>query len=162
MASGTNWTVRSVSATYWGTLCGMPAFDPYDVHQRRSCGHKNYHLTCHEFGALEALARGRCALCARLPVQFLCLDHDHAVGARAIRGLVCQSCNEVLANVDRGYREPDDRIVEYLANPWYQAMGMDGSCPARCRNREHWADQRVQLRIFKFLGMGIVSGRPWR
>ena len=51
-----------------------------EAHQRQHCGHKAYHLTCEEFGALEQDSGARCGIChTALDVTTLCTDHDHAV-----------------------------------------------------------------------------------
>jgi hypothetical protein len=107
------------------------------VHQRPTCGHKVYHLTCEELGAIERDAQERCAICGDEPAAGLELDHDHAVGARAIRGMVCPPCNGLLRSVDTGKAAPDQRVAGYLATPWYRRASIDGTCPPGCTNGQH-------------------------
>lgn len=119
------------------------------AHQRSHCGHKIYHLTCEEFGALEQESGGRCGICQDdIGVNTLCVDHDHAVGARAIRGMVCPPCNRWLAGVDAGRRQPDPAQSDYLASPWYRRVGISGVCPPHCWNGEHraWLDRALAKR----------------
>lgn len=107
------------------------------AHQRQTCGHKIYHLTCEEFGAIERDAQEGCAICGGVAAAGLELDHDHAVGARAIRGMVCPPCNGLLRSVDAGRADPGQRVAAYLAAPWYRRAGIDGTCPPECTNGQH-------------------------
>lgn len=65
-----------------------------------------YSLTAEQYDALYAFQGGRCALCRRATgaSKRLTVDHDHAccIGpkscGRCVRGLVCSTCNDVLAH----------------------------------------------------------------
>jgi hypothetical protein len=81
-------------------------------------------------------------MCHRGPgprgIYFNMFDHDHDLGWRAVRGLVCPSCNAILHRVDTGKREPDDHVMAYLMNPWHQVMGLtDFACPPDCGYAVH-------------------------
>lgn len=84
-----------------------------------SCGsHLAYKLTCSEASALSIDARGHCQRCGQVARRLL-YDHDHAVGWHAVRGLVCDSCNQHLERVDSGARDPDELDLAYLSDPWH-------------------------------------------
>jgi excisionase family DNA binding protein len=76
--------------------------------------HRRYQLTCEQFDELLVRAGGRCERCGR-EVAPLVIDHRHDLGstARAVRGLVCRSCNRRLIAVDAG-SVPDDETARYL------------------------------------------------
>lgn len=103
------------------------------IHPAGTCSiHRQYHLTCGEAEMLYGEAGGFCDIC-RIDTERLNVDHDHAVGRRAVRGLVCQSCNAFLAAVDVGARIPSRDIANYLGDPWYARVGLDSlGCPASC------------------------------
>jgi hypothetical protein len=72
--------------------------------------HKNwqlkflYGISVNQYDALVKKQNGKCAICGRPPHGerrnqiFLNVDHDHTTGN--IRGLLCNSCNLVLGNID--------------------------------------------------------------
>lgn len=83
-----------------------------------ACGtHAAYRLTCDEYDVLVDAHAGECAICG-LPAD-LTIDHDHAVGLSAVRGLLCRTCNVGLAAVDAGEREPTWREAFYLRYAWH-------------------------------------------
>jgi hypothetical protein len=49
------------------------------------------------------------------------IDHDHAYGFFAARGLLCPKCNALMASVDR-HQKVDVRTSEYLMNAWFFAL----------------------------------------
>lgn len=58
-----------------------------------------YGLSLEDFDALLAAQGGRCAICPRvLTVRQACVDHDHTT--QAVRGILCQTCNTVLGQMD--------------------------------------------------------------
>lgn len=81
--------------------------------------HLAHFLTCTAHEALLTRSAGRCELCgidANLVLRGrLCIDHDGRHGPKAVRGLVCLSCNQHLRYVDSGRRAPDGRTLAYLA-----------------------------------------------
>lgn len=101
-----------------------------------NCRHTTYHLTCAEFEMLEREADGFCEICGadlRATATTPEIDHDHAIGWRAVRGLLCTSCNILLAGVDRGEREPSRAMRYYLDNPWHARVGLEPlTCPPQC------------------------------
>lgn len=134
-------------------------------HRRSGCSHKLYHLSCDEFTALEHHYDGCCAICDREMGTELEIEHDHAIGARATRGLVCPSCNQYLKLAEAGVCQPSPSIVDYLAAPWFRLVGIDGRCPTTCRNREHarWlaaAREPSRLAVPVRLPNGGFSRRP--
>lgn len=73
-----------------------------------------YGLAWKDYEKMLAEQKGSCAICGGGPrtFNFLSVDHCHATGK--VRGLLCERCNLLLANVQ------DDpaillRAVEYLA-----------------------------------------------
>lgn len=69
-----------------------------------SCFHTKYVLTCGEYDGLLRHADGYCTLCRKRPRlgRPLNIDHDHALGQWAVRGLVCDRCNQILRRVEAG------------------------------------------------------------
>jgi len=65
-----------------------------------------YNLSAEQYDALYRFQGGRCALCRRATgaSKRLAVDHDHAccIGPKScgkcVRGLVCSTCNDVLAH----------------------------------------------------------------
>jgi hypothetical protein len=107
-------SVRSVGEI---TAAGFP----------RKCHHRHeYGMTCEQFDLLEARADGHCELCgiseADIPFGKLHMDHDHAIGFGAVRGLVCQKCNAHLRRVDSGERSTDDKVTAYLTSPFWHVI----------------------------------------
>jgi len=47
------------------------------------------------------------------------IDHDHAHGRPAVRGLLCPRCNLRVAQVDNGQSLPDPATTAYLARTTY-------------------------------------------
>lgn len=89
-------------------------------HHPMGCQHKLYMLTCKEFDELRAAARGICARCKR-DDRPLVVDHDHAVGDWAVRGMICHQCNAYMALVDRGDKPVDGLTADYLASAYYKS-----------------------------------------
>lgn len=87
------------------------------------CIHAGYLMDCEEYERLIARNGQRCELCdidaEATTIGILRIDHDHAKGRQAVRGLVCDSCNAAMRHVDSGFRKPTDRQAHYLDNPWY-------------------------------------------
>jgi hypothetical protein len=117
-------------------------------HQPR-CRHRNYHMSCAEYEHLISRAGGfRCEICRSGPPVYadldptpyvgLNIDHDHALGYRAVRGLLCTGCNAILREVDAGTRAADDKVRMFLANPWHVEVGIDThGCPPDCPYGSH-------------------------
>lgn len=71
---------------------------------------KKYGISLEDYESMYDLQAGKCAICCKHK-SILCVDHDHKTGK--IRGLLCISCNIILA------RFGDDvdgvmRFIEYL------------------------------------------------
>jgi hypothetical protein len=81
-------------------------------------GHLVYGLTCLEYDRLVGARDGECAICG-LPAE-LEIDHDHAIGITAVRGLTCHQCNRRLVGVDMGEREPTKAEAFYLRYAWHK------------------------------------------
>lgn len=123
------------------------------------CQHSMYMLTCEEFDRLRSAARGVCARCGRSDKP-LVVDHDHAVGDWAVRGMICHKCNSIMALVDRGARPATGVTVHYLANAWYKSRPPKARkfpraiCPA-CGGNIKWS--RRTGRFFLHSGPGGAS-----
>ncbi len=87
--------------------------------------HDKYALTCAEFDQLVLRAEGRCDRCV-IPMRDPQIDHDHAIGGWAVRGLVCQSCNQAIDLVERGIRRLDAQTEDYLALAFYRELDPTG------------------------------------
>ncbi len=102
--------------------------------------HRNYHLTCTEYDLLIFMSAGVCDICGRLPKYWLCIDHDHDLGWRAVRGTLCESCNTTVGKMDAGFRisKPIAPFLAYLGRPWHEAQGFtDFACPDDCTYGHH-------------------------
>jgi hypothetical protein len=103
--------------------------DRFKANTDRANRRRHQHgLSDEEFAALVAAHDGLCGIC-RNPEKVvragrtgrLSIDHDHSCHPgttgcrRCIRGLLCVRCNDALARVERGEREPTEAMVEYLA-----------------------------------------------
>lgn len=91
-----------------------------------TCHHRIYRLTCDEYDELRARAGGCCERC-RTPAKettrgILVIDHArrHYDPDNAVRGLLCDRCNQHLWLVEAGKRTMDDATRRYLADPWYR------------------------------------------
>jgi len=78
--------------------------------------HRSYNVSCEQFDDLLATAGFACQRC-RVPSERLVIDHDHALGWWAVRGLLCPWCNSHLGLVDAGRKPCDADTERYLANP---------------------------------------------
>lgn len=100
-----------------------------------SCYHVGYSLSCAEYDDLRRLARGCCKVCQQ-PTEPLLIDHDHALGNWAVRGLVCHPCNQHLRAVDAGRRTKSPAVSRYLANAWHRRQPTSAAKAARVRVKQ--------------------------
>lgn len=83
------------------------------------CGrHRRYHMTCAEQAELERAQGWACGICATRGAA-LVIDHDHGYGMRAVRGLVCPTCNQILRWHDSGHTPGGRPVEEYLRTAWH-------------------------------------------
>lgn len=70
------------------------------VKERERAGHlkRKYGMTIEEYGAMLDAQGGGCFICSRPPKDdsSLHVDHDHSTGR--VRGILCFSCNNALAD----------------------------------------------------------------
>lgn len=83
--------------------------------------HFLYQLTCNEFALLVARSEGRCERCG-IATPRLSIEHDHAAGIWAVRGLVCHRCNITVSAIERGERNLDQATLSYLASPFHRLI----------------------------------------
>lgn len=111
--------------------------EPYDESQSKR--YRDYHMTREQYLGLIARANGLCEMCRqprRSWYHRFYVDHDHKLGARAVRGLICQPCNSRLAAIDAGKKQCP-LADSYLARPYYVDLGItDFACPPDCGSRE--------------------------
>lgn len=100
-----------------------------------SCYHIGYSLSCAEYDDLHRLAKGSCKIC-KAETPRLYIDHDHAIGSWAVRGLVCHRCNQHLRAVDAGRRAKTPAIARYLANAWHRRQPSSAAKAARVRPKQ--------------------------
>jgi hypothetical protein len=83
-----------------------------------TCQHRVYKLSCAAFEALLARAAGRCELCgicaSEVPGGKLAIDHEHRIGAQAVRGLLCPRCNQTMRRIDSEERPMTWDVAHYL------------------------------------------------
>jgi hypothetical protein len=86
-------------------------------HEGHPGTHEGYRLSCEEFAQLVDRAGGKCERCGKAHLRLLIdHDHDHPFGRRAVRGLVCPGCNQILA---RPIKPDDDLSAPYLDRPFH-------------------------------------------
>ena len=100
-----------------------------------SCYHTGYALTCAEYDDLLRRADNHCMLCRakRRTGRSLNIDHDHALGRWAVRGLVCDRCNQALRYVDAKEKPDWLGIRRYLDNAWH--LSQPGSAEKAAREK---------------------------
>lgn len=129
-------------------------------HNPPACHHKAFLLTCAEFDALHDAADSRCQMCGKW-TSYLCIDHDHALGKWAVRGLLCGVCNIGLGYIDRGERPATEAADRYRANAWHLTQDTTnkqnrGSQRAWCRWCHSSAPVRLDGRFFKHVRSGRI------
>jgi len=103
---------------------------------------RTYNLTAEQYDALLAYQGGRCAICrvARGTAKRLAVDHDHHQAMidghapdkgceKCVRGLVCSTCNDVLAHA-RSDPRYGQRLAAYLTR-WPMTRMGDSTPPGR-------------------------------
>jgi hypothetical protein len=100
-----------------------------------SCYHVGYRLSCAEYDDLRRLAEGRCKLC-KAETPRLLIDHDHALGDWAVRGLICHPCNQHLKVVDAGRRPKSPAVARYMANAWHKRQESSEAKAARVKPKQ--------------------------
>ncbi len=83
--------------------------------------HTVYRMTPEAWVELHTTADGRCMMCHR-ECERLQVDHDHAVGYPAVRGLVCAKCNTALSRMETGSQPWTGEARAFVATPWHQRM----------------------------------------
>lgn len=95
----------------------------------KACRHYTvYKLTCDDFDGLQARADGKCELCRtpaeQAPAGRLVIDHFEGEGVFFVRGLLCHTCNGIMASFDKTVSRQwrsigwEERAREYEANSW--------------------------------------------
>jgi hypothetical protein len=102
------------------------------AHHRATRWMRQYGITPEQYGALLVAQDRRCAICRGKKIGGGCrywhVDHDHATGT--VRGLLCSSCNNMLARA-RDSVEVLSRAIKYLSDPpaprvWTPSLAMAG------------------------------------
>jgi hypothetical protein len=106
------------------------------------CPHAVRGMTCSDYEEMVAHKGEICWLCLRteeevmldsawtkiwgtrqiyegFPVFSLVIDHDHALGRTAVRGLLCAACNLTIDRRPDHPRWEPEVVREYLQNPWH-------------------------------------------
>lgn len=95
--------------------------------------HRVYRLTCAQYDELVTRFDGACWRCHR--AGSIWIDHDHAIGLDAVRGMLCPECNSRLGRVDAGSLDPDELDTAYLRDAWHATRAIkavaDGRTPVR-------------------------------
>jgi len=91
------------------------------VSYHHPCRHRTtYGMSCEEFEQMYTEANGACQIC-EIPGPYsthgiLVIDHDNAIGFRAVRGLLCATCNTFLGR--SGFLN-SGLILRYVQNAWH-------------------------------------------
>lgn len=104
--------------------------------------HSAYRLGCDQYDALRAKRGGRCWRCSRAADR-LEVDHDHALGVNAVRGMLCSPCNIRISQVESGLRESDALDADYLNNAWHLSRPMEYEPDARTPVRNFRVDEEL-------------------
>lgn len=129
-----------------------------------TCTHRQYNVSCEQYDDLLAAAGFACQLCCQASDR-LVIDHDHALGWWAVRGLLCHWCNSHMGRVDAGRAPRGPEVSAYLTSPpawrrdfdyqgvyamatvvgrWERARGV----PLHLRigtGTNHWMNRAIQL-----------------
>ncbi|MEV6949934.1 endonuclease domain-containing protein [Streptomyces sp. NPDC051172] len=135
-----------------------------------SCySHAKYALTCGEYEVLLLHADGHCTLCTKQPRagRPLNIDHDHALGQWAVRGLVCDRCNQILRRVEAGEYPGWLAVRLYLDNPWHATQPSSGAKAAREKPRAECPACGTDVAVYKngslarHQAIGRRDGKCW-
>lgn len=99
--------------------------------QHQSCvPHWRYLLTCALYDDLLVRCGNRCEICEASAASQrwgkLCIDHDHAYGLWAVRGLLCQGCNRFIEHLPPNH----PAVAGYLKAAWHLGKGWPLDVPA--------------------------------
>lgn len=118
------------------------------VHVARSgCHHWLYGVSCEEADALIANAGGKCQRCGAC--RPLVYDHDHALGLKAVRGLICRPCNRRLGEVDAGRTARDEVDDRYLRAAWHLDHRSASDVTPRGRRPMQLVSCRTPLKLWE-------------
>jgi hypothetical protein len=142
LAEGTNSGLRPRPAPHPGPRCHTHHnAKKRDSRIARKVRHveRNFQISAEEYDALYAFQGGKCALCPRTGTsgKRLAVDHDHHQAMldghapdkgcpKCIRGLVCSTCNDVLAHA-RSSPDYFARGREYLLDPPWKRLQIGGA-----------------------------------
>lgn len=94
--------------------------DRYDHHA--TCHHTAYRMSCEDFDGLWEYAMGRCQICktpeAETVRRKLVIDHAPDYGPIAVRGLLCDKCNNLMGKFD-ARKTNDRRCYSYRNRAWF-------------------------------------------
>lgn len=117
-----SWQAKlSPTSLYWwqrDLTTEIDAFGPPTAGGHEDCLHRKYWMTCLEYEQILRRSGDRCEQCG-LPGECnirgrLYIDHDHAWGCWAVRGLLCTKCN---TNLEKPWLVGN--FAEYLGRSWY-------------------------------------------
>ncbi|MGW6912550.1 endonuclease domain-containing protein [Kitasatospora sp. NPDC054939] len=96
----------------------------------RCAVHRSYRLTCEDCDSLWERAGGACEVCGT--TGNLVIDHDHRYGRAAVRGLLCNRCNQNLGVYDRLLpfpavmnHNPSHSFRDYYERAWFVGNARD-------------------------------------
>lgn len=124
-----------------------------------SCtNHNLYGLSCDDYTDLRRDHDDRCALC-HARHAWMNVDHEHLLGMRAVRGLLCPRCNAGhMRRIDWGERVIDGRTRDYLINPWYlQRQGLTTAYDPRVRVAIADLSDADQTELHRIATQAVIS-----
>jgi hypothetical protein len=132
-------------AAYQETLYGL--LMPHHASGISCTVHRKYLLTCQDYDSLWERSGGACEVCGTS--GNLVIDHDHRYGRAAVRGLLCNRCNQNLGVLDRltpfpavSHRNPSRSFDEYYARAWFVGKARDEPAERKVHRKpaEVWRD----------------------
>ncbi len=72
---------------------------------------ERYGISPMEFLHMLEKQKGKCAICKRNIENGWIIEHDHDTGR--IRGLTCQSCNNLISRIERGQNLSAENEIKY-------------------------------------------------
>ncbi|MEV7770538.1 endonuclease domain-containing protein [Kitasatospora sp. NPDC086791] len=125
--------------------------------------HRKYLLTCENYDSLWERSGGACEVCGT-PGN-LVIDHDHRYGRAAVRGLLCNRCNQTLGALDRlmpfpavRHHNPSHSFREYYERAWFVGNTHERQAGRKVHRRS--ADIWQDLVYYRRAAAALLNSKP--